>query len=758
MPRRLLLRHLCGIVVALTLVSPAFSADAQTTKLARSVTIYRDTWGVPHIYGPTDAAVVFGLMYAQAEDNYWQVEEDYIHGLGRAAEMYGERGLLASMLYRAFEVERLAKEEYAGAPPATRKICDAFAAGLNYYLERHPEVKRRLISHFEPWHIFSFERGVGRGMLTGLGVTPEETQAAMPEITARSQVSSRLQAGFSAESRTWDPGPSMMGGEPLEGSNMWAIAPAKSTTGHAMLFINPHMPFFGSSQRYEAHLHSGQGLNVAGFAILGTPYIRSGHNERLGWSHTNNYADTVDVYVEKFDDAANPLAYRYGNGHRTAVEWTGEVRVKTETGVETRRFRFRKTHHGPVVAIHSGQAYSVRLAAFAEGGKLNQRLAMARARSLDQFKRALERRTITGSNTIYADRKGNIFYVHGNAIPKRSVKFDWSKPVDGADPETEWQGYHALAELPQATNPPSGFLQNCNSTPFLMTSEGNPKAENYPKYMVPEEDNARAQRSRQILSGEKKFTFEEWARAALDSRVGTADTQVPLLTEEWEQARKDDPALAGRVAELVAELKKWDRVSANSSVAMTLYARWQEIVVRARYLRSRPEAAQKRSSDAAAGVPQQQPFENLAALETVKKALESDFGTWQVAWGQVNRLQRIHTSGTEEAFSDDRPSLPVPGAPGPLGIIFSFVTRPDAKGTKARYGTSGDTFVSVVDFAPKVSARSLFVFGQSADPQSRHFFDQAKLYSEQQFKPAWFELSQIRKNLERSYHPGAGPQ
>src|SRR5215831_12880925 len=264
----------------------------------KSVVIYRDTYGVPHIYAKTDAGAAFGLMYAQAEDNFWQLETDYIRNLGHAAEVEGQRGLSGDILYQAYEVESRAKEAYRRASPGLRALCDAFAAGVNRYLETHPDVHPRLLTHWEPWFILADEMGGP----AGAGITPTERARAFPMLSAAAV-------------------PTDTGSDPDEGSNMWAISPSRTTTGHAMLFINPHIGFFGGGQRYEAHLHSGEGLDVSGFAILGTPYIRSGHNRDLGWSHTNNYAQTADVYLERFDDPADPLSYRYGSRHRKAVEW-----------------------------------------------------------------------------------------------------------------------------------------------------------------------------------------------------------------------------------------------------------------------------------------------------------------------------------------------------------------------------------------------------------------------------------------------------
>lgn len=732
-PKLLRVLPIISLTLALILLSlpasSAFTADIKAEKLARSVTIYRDKYGVPHIYGPTDASVIFGLMYAQAEDNFWQLETDYIRALGRASEVDGERGLSSDLAHRAFEITRLAQAEYQRANPRTRALCDGFAAGLNYFLARNPQVVPRLITRFEPWHILAFNRFGRIGGLGRLGLNPAEIRLGTPEPGAAAMTGAILNLEELGAEATED-------SESLEGSNMWAISPAKSASGRAMLFINPHVGFFGGGQRYEAHLHSKEGLNVSGFAILGTPYIRSGHNEFLGWSHTNNYADTADIYIENFDNPQNPLAYRYGDGYRIATEWTDEIKVKTDKGIESRRFKFRKTHHGPVVAMRDGKQLTARIARLEEGGELEQRFAMNKARSLAEFKTALSRLALTGSNTIYADRAGNIFYIHGNAIPRRSLKFDWTKPVDGSNPETEWQGYHKLEELPQITNPKSGFLQNCNSTPFLTTSKGNPVKEDYPQYMATESDTARARISRRILSSKQKFTFDEWARAAFDTTVIEAETHIPQLIEEWERMKQTDREHAEKLSAALAELKAWNQISTIESQATTLFVLWHERMTRGRSAND------------------QGPWPKLGKLEEVMSELERDFGTWRVGWGEINRLQRKHTSG-EEPFADDRPSLPVPGAPGAVGIVFTYNARPES-GQKRRYGISGNTYVSVVEFGPKVRALSLLVFGQSADPKSPHYFDQAPLYAKGQFKPAWFTLSEIRANLERAYHPGAG--
>jgi len=611
-------------------------------------------------------------------------------------------------------------------PPALLVVSD-------YYLERHPEVHPRLINRFEPW--FVLITGVPSPL--SLGITLPEIRTLFKELP---NAAPNQSSGESAD----------------EGSNMWAISPQKSASGHAMLFINPHVAFFGGGQRYEAHLHSKRGLNVSGFAMLGSPYIWSGRNETLGWSHTNTGADTTDVFIETFDNPQNPLAYRYGNDYRNAIEWKDEIRINNQGKMETKWFTFRKTHHGAIVALRAGKSLAVSAASVEVNGRMfEQKWAMARARSLNEFKSAMTQRRLTLQNTMYADRQGNIFYIHGNAVPRRSTEFDWSQPVDGSNPKTDWRGLHELSELPQVTNPSSGFIQNCNSTPFLTSTSDNPERTKFPVYMAPDLDTLRAQMSRRILSSKDKFTFEDWAQTSLSTHVLLAETLVPEIVSIWETLRQSDAAKANKFAEPIAVLKSWDYNSRIDSVPTTLFMLYFDQLERI----NRERVAQQ--TDNTALVPtlvverlnKIDAATKMTAFEKALNDLQNDYGKWQVAWGEINRLQRIHTSGTLEKFDDAKPSVPVPGASGVAGSLFTFGTRREA-GQKRRYGIGGNSYLAVVEFSPLVRARSLLVFGQSADPKSSHFFDQAELYSTKQYKPAWFELKEIKRNLERSYHPG----
>jgi acyl-homoserine-lactone acylase len=704
------LRTLALLAVCVALILPVAAKPPE--QIAKSVTIYRDNYGVPHIYGPTDASCVFGYIYAQAEDNFWQIEDSYIRALGRASEIYGAKTLDDDRLVRALEIPRLAQAEYDRATPATKLMLDAFADGLNYYLARNPQVQPRLIKHFEPWHIYAFNRYALYYLFIfrKSGLRPNEI-------------------GGAVES---------------QGSNMWAIAPAKSADGHAMLFINPHQPFFGPGQWYEGHVHSDEGWDMSGASFFGSGFPTIGHNAVLGWSHTVNEPDIVDLYEETFDNPNDALAYRYDGAYRHATEWTETVRVKTGDGLTDRTFTFRKTHHGPIVAKRNGKPLAVKMAKFEEGGQLDEWYAMSKARNFEQFKTAMAAVAVPMFNAIYADREGNIFYVYNGAVPKRSSKFNWSRPVDGSTSETEWQGYHTFNELPQVTNPKSGFVQNCNSTPFATTVFGNPDPSEYPQYMVGEPDNARARISRRILFNKDKFTFDEWAKAGFDTYVIQAETEIPELVQAWDKCysfvgtvEPCDKYLLSRLNEPLAELRNWDHVSTVKSVPMTLYLLWHE--------------KQYGTAVIPATKPKRGP---LQALDEVKDDLEKSFGTWRVPYGDLNRLER-RQSGGEEPFSDKVASLPVAGGPGDVGIVFNFYSRPE-KGEKRRYGVAGHSFISVVDFGPQVQARSILVFGEDSDPKSKHYFDQSELYAQQQFKPAWFSLAEIKAHAERTYHPGEG--
>ena len=705
--------------------SPAEAAEA--ARLAQGVTIYRDDFGVPHIHGTSDAHVAFGFAYAQAEDHFWQVEDTFILSLGRYSEVHGFRGYNSDLLNRAFEVVPQSQANFDSLTPEMQAYCRAFSLGLNYYLAKHPETKPRLMTRFEPWHVLAYGRHV------------------MLELCFRY---TRLSNSYLP--RTYD------NVWTAAGSNGWAIAPSKTASGHAMLFVNPHLPWFGFSQMYEAHLRSDEGWSFTGATMYGNCVPTLGHNEHLGWTLTTNEPDIADVWRVTFDDPANPLNYRYADGYRTATEWSETIKVLQGDRLKDRLVTFRKTHHGPVVGREDDQHFlSAQIAGHDVQSMLAQQLSLVRARNLDEFRRGLSMQQFPIMNVLYADKAGNIFYLYNGLVPRRDPRFDWSQPVDGADPRTAWQGMHAVDELPQLLNPPDGYVQNCNSSPFTTCRTDNLRPEAFPPYMVEDadEDKRRAKVSRQLLDAASDLTFAELKEMAFDTTVYWAQHHLPEYGRRFEQLKQDDPELAAKVQPYIEHLLDWDcRITADSTAA-TLCEAWYEELYSMDY-------------PAETLLPRfvEDPKREFEALEKVAKSLKTRHGDWRVPWGELFRIQRqpemIDLLGL--TYDDRLKSLPSLAGPGPMGIVFTQYYSPSIRipfvlDLKKRYGLVGASYLAVYEFGPTIEGASALNFGVSGNPNSPHYFDQARLLSERKLKRELFYWPDVLAGAKLVYHPGEPP-
>ncbi len=664
--------------------------------LAENVTIIRDEFGVPHVFGPTDASVVFGATYARAEDEFHYMEQAYIKLLGRAASVSGADWLPWDIFLRKLEIERHSRQEYLRAPVEIKALCDAFAEGMNYFLKTRPDIKPKLIKRFEPWHALAGYRLFHVSGIDG------ETQKQIEQPNILSAFSGYLS------------------------STMWAIGPSKSISGHPMLFINPHIPF---DAPYEMSLHSDEGLNVSGQLAYGIGILPiSGHNGDMGWSITANDPDINDVYEEKFLDRASG-SYQYGSEILTTTRWTEKIAVSASDGIRLQEYVFEKSRHGPLFDGPEGKRYALRVAKLAEGRVLEQFFNMSKARNLSEFKRAIAPMNITYNNLIYAGRDGHIFYVYGGAIPKRNPELDWSKPVDGSNPETDWRGFFSLADLPQIEDPASGYLQNSNSSPFFSTDGGNPTESDYPAYMFgSDRDTAIARRSRRLLSTEEKISLEQLSRFAFDTYLPTAAADIEKLNAEWAQFSPSSKTVEAELKEALNTLNDWDGRAEADSVGAALYVTMFHI-----------------RGDGSA-------YPTISRLSKATALLEKYHGDWRIPYGRFNRLRRSeHNRKINE--SPSQRDLPSPGTPFYMGAIMTFNTQTE-DGSIISYGNHGHSYISTVEFAPKVKARSVMSYGQSRDPKSAHYFDQARLYVQQKLKPAWFDEKDIKKVAVRSYRPG----
>ena len=707
--------------------------DLQYSKQAAGrITIVRDNWGVPHIYGNTDADCAFGLMYAECEDNYWQIEETFIRTLGRSSEVYGEKSLEGDASIALFECVKKGKQLYANAGPLLRSLCDAGAAAINYYLYKHPAEEQRLLHHYQPWFF-----------LVSSPASPVSHGINRNE----------LKNNFA----TADNGPGQGRDEWLQqkesGSNTMALAPSKTRTGNSMLLINPHVSFFGDGQRYEAHLISRQGLNVSGFAMLGNFYIWSGFNSNAGWSHTNTASDYEDVYLEHFNHASDPTLYQYGNGYKKEIRWQDTLLYKDGDELKKKIFVFRKTHHGPIVAKQDSLWVTVKNASDNAGTYILQSWLMCKARNSKEFTAAMNRVQLT-TNTSYADRFGNIAYWHGNAIPRRNAGYNWRLPVDGSDTGTDWHGMHTASEIIHILNPSSGWIENCNTSPYEAAGASSPKKENYPAYMSYEEENFRSEEAKQLLSSVKKISYLDFQKLVVSNHLPMMADWLPQIMKAYIKEVSKNPTLKTQLAEVMDTLGNWDcRYSVNScatTIAVAFYyayADWARLQDRET---ARLQAGRVNRFSPLFTVP-----DSIAVqlLQKAKEDLVATYGRTFIPWGEVNRLQRIQSGGTLEKFDDNKPSLPVAAVPGMMGSLFAFNTRTDP-GQKKLYGISGSSYVAVVEFGKKIKAMSVHYFGQSAHPGSAHYFDQAPLYAQAQFKDAFFYRKDVLAHMQRRYHPG----
>jgi len=697
-------------------------------RLAQQVKIYRDEWGRAHIDGANDEAVSFGYAYVQAEDYFWQVEDVYILALGRYAEAHGPRGLNSDLLNRAFEIVPRSKAEFGRLEPKLRRIAAAFVGGLNYYLAKHPEVQPRIIKQFEPWHMLAMARHIT------LELTFRYTRLC----------ESHLPRDLPNIARAL-------------GSNAWAIAPSRTASGHAMLLVNPHQPWFGFGQLYESHLRSGEGWNFSGASFFGSPLLMMGHNEHLGWTFTVNEPDVADVWRETFDDPAQPLNYRYGDGYRTATEWQESLNVRTVGGVESRKYTFRKTHHGPIVANEDAQhRLAVRIAKLYDILMLRQIDRLVRATNLDEFRAGMGLLNYPIMNAVYADKRGDIYYLYNGIVPRRDPQFDWNEPLDGSNPRTEWLGYHTLNELPQVVNPPCGYVQSCNSSPFTTVESGNPDPEQFPLYMIGdrEDDKRRAKMSRKLLGAMRGVSFEQLQQFAFDTTVYWAIDELPKYAERFKQLIEAEPALAEQVRPYLDHLTAWDgRITAESTAA-TLCEAWYEELHGPFY------PGEKMHEQYITNVAEQ-----FRALLSAAEDLRRIHGDWRVPFGSVHRIQR-HRHVAEllrVPFDDHLQSLPSLGGHGPMGVIFTQYYTPSIyipllRTTRKRYGVLGATYLAVYEFGPKIRGSSVLQFGSSSNPDSPHYFDQAELLSQRRLKPEYFEWDEVLAHARTSYQPGETPR
>ena len=695
----------------------------QWERQARNVTITRDNWGIAHVHGKTDADAVFGMIYAQAEDDFNRVETNYINAMGRLAEAEGESKIYQDLRMKLFIDPDALKKQYAASPEWLKKLMNAFADALNYYLLKHPDVKPRVITRFEPWMALSFTEGSIGGDIERINL------AQLESFYGKAPVSVPPSAD---DDDTEEP----------RGSNGIAIAPSNTAAHHALLLINPHTSFFFRS---ELQMASDEGLNAYGAVTWGQFFVYQGFNDRAGWMHTSSGVNAITEYLETVEKKGDKFYYRYGLEDRPLTTQVIAIPYKSSRGMAEKKFTVYRTHHGPIIREQDGKWVSIRL--MQEPLKaLTQSYTRTKSKDYKSFRQTMELHTNSSNNTIFADADGDIAYFHANFIPARDPSFDWTKPVDGSNPATEWRELLSVEATPHLLNPKSGWLYNANNSPWSAAGPSSPKREDYPAYVETGGETARGLHAIKVLHDTKDFTIGSLIDAAYDSYLTWFEKPIPCLVKAWDNS--PDTPLKVKLADQIALLRPWDLRWSVNSVPTSLAIFWGDDL-REHAGPSAKNGGMYLSDYICTKAP---PDLLLQSLSNASDKLAADFGAWKTPWGEINRFQRL-TDDIVPPFDDAAPSIPVGFTSAVWGSLASFGARP-YPGTKKWYGSSGNSFVAVVEFGPQVHARAVTAGGESGHSASPHFNDEAQRYSTGNLREVYFTPAQLRPHTEKQYHPG----
>ena len=723
-------RCLFAAAISLSLGAAATAhADDETARWhreAQATTITRDDWGIAHVHGKTDADAVFGMAYAQAEDDFNRVETNYLNALGCLAEAEGESAIWSDLRQRLFIDPIELQRQYASSPSWLKTLMNAWADGLNDYLATHPDVHPRAIKHFEPWMALSFSEGSIGGDIERVSLK-------------------QLQAfyGHADDSVAIAETPSSWV-EP-SGSNGIAMAPKLTADGHALLLINPHTSFYFRS---ELQMSSDAGLDAYGAVTWGQFFIYQGFNPHIGWMHTSTTADAVDEFAETIVHQDGKLFYRYGSALRPVSVRHISVPYRKQDGTLAQRtFTVYATHHGPIVREQDGKWIATALMNKPMQA-LEQSWLRTKASDYASYMKVAALQANSSNNTLFADDKGEIAYLHPQFIPRRDDRFDYTKPVDGSNPATDWNGLLPLDDLPHVLNPPSGWVMNTNDWPYSAAGPYSPRREDYPRYMDTVGENPRGVHATLLLANVQGFTMESLITLAFDSYLPAFARQLPILVHDYDALPASDP-LKRKLAGQIAMLRHWNYRWGIASMPTTLAVFWGDTLWdkldkadNAEGLSMYDRMAEQAGAQA-----------RLQALADASDRLVKDFGSWGIPWGEVNRFQRIDDDIAPH-FDESKPSIPVPFTSSRWGSLASFGAH-RWPGTKRYYGTSGNSFVAVVEFGDKVHARAITAGGESGHPDSPHFNDEAERYTTGNLRQVYFWPKELKGHVERTYHPDA---
>ena len=721
---RLTLRS-AAICFALSALPLAAADDpASWQRQAAHVQITRDDWGIAHIHGKTDADAVFGMIYAQAEDDFNRVETNYLVALGRLAEAEGPSAVAQDLRTRLFIDPTDLQARYAKAPAWLKALAVSWADALNFYLATHPEVKPRALTHFEPWMTLAFSEGSIGGDIERINLAGV-AKLYVPDV----QVASANPRDFVEPS----------------GSNGIAIAPANTAAGHALLLINPHTSFYF---RAEQQVTSDAGLNAYGAATWGQFFVYQGFNAHAGWMHTTSSVDSIDEFAETLAlTGTTPSGYMHGGKLQPIITRQITLNVRQSDGsLKPRSFTTWATLHGPIVRREGDRWISASLMHMPVEA-LSQSFLRTKAQNYAEFARVMQLGANSTNNTVFADSQGTIAFLPPQFIPRRADSVDRTKPVDGSNAALDWQGLLPLSETPAIINPATGWVANSNNGPWSAAGSASPVRANFPRYIDSVGENPRGVHSTRLFDGVRGWSLNGLVTAAYDPALPAFDRMLPPLFAAYDALPAGD-AQRARLSDPIAALRGWDRRWATTSVPTSLAVFWGEEMWKL--------AAASDEDDGLSVydgmVSRTTPAQKLGALDAAVARLTNDFGKWATPWGEINRFQRLD-GAIAPHFDDSKPSLPVGFTSGQWGSLASFGARA-WPGTKRYYGTSGNSFVAVVEFGPRVKARAVTAGGQSGHPGSPHFDDQALRYTTGDLRAVYYYPDELAGHVARRYRPG----
>lgn len=680
-------------LLALCLIT--FWANAQQPLIRKDkITIARDTYGVPHIFAPTDPEVAYGLAWAHSEDDFKTIQTLILTGKGKLGTYLGKKGAPVDFVFGLLNTRKVVDQQIKSMDPKFLQLVQGYLMGLEAYGKAHPsEVVNK---HVFPIAIEDYIATTMFSVAIFCGVDktlPKILDGSIPSLP-----------GFTGE-----------------GSNAFAIKSSKSATGEPMLVINAHQPIEGATAFYEAHVQSEEGWNILGGLFPGGPLIFHGVTPNLAWAHTVNFQDKIDVYQLKTDKA-------HPNQYEVDGEWLPLVKRKIKLNIKGIPFAVSKmayeSIYGPTVKSPQGGYFSLRLPSLMDAGALQQWYAMNRSTNFTEFKAALNQNHLPMFNIMYADKEDNIFYISNGKMPYRNAKYNWASTLPGNTRETLWEKFKPLDALPQHLNPAAGYLFNTNHSPFMATAVNeNLNPANYDKYDGYETyHNNRSQRAKDLIDTYDKIGWEDLKRIKFDRQLPAKilypyglDASVLFSLDATKY-----PALAT----IINGIQQWDHVTNIESVGALYYniAYYQASKIR-------NNASKDPLTEA----------EAVQLVQYVNDFLIKQYGRLDVTLGEFQRLKR----GDQD--------WPQAGMPDVLAAVMS-----EPFGESQRKMNSGDAYIGFVKF-PKGGGLPLIetvnTFGASSHPESKHFADQRELYQAQKTKVMTLDKSEVLKKAERIYQP-----